>query len=386
MQGFFQIRFFSAELRIFLARFLFFPSRNADISSLVTVMTWKMTIRSVPAIILIATFVSALYAQDRIDPVIAELKEGDLIVSTTPVTLPLSIHTEGEDHQYEAVFPPLVHVEFPLSGYMYGFDFELIDSTGQSVPRAVLHHFNLIDPEHREMFLPISRRVFAAGQETEPVKMPKTLMGIPFEAGDTFVLSAMLHNKTDRAYAGVSLVVRINFVKTGLPWPLATVVPFQMDTLFPTGDKSFDLPPGESMWSWEGEPVTEGRIVALGGHMHQFSTRLYLEDVTLGKIVWAGLPEYDEHGELLRITRGEYYGSTGIVLDPDHTYRVTAEYDNTSGEIVPAGGMGVIAGIVIPTDPDFGFRANEADSLYNIDYSHFMRESMSMNSDLENQH
>ena len=108
-----------------------------------------MTIRSVPAIILIATFASALYAQDGIDRVVAELREGDLIVSTTPVTIPLSIHTAGEDHQYEAVYPPLVHVKFPLSGYMYGFDFELIDSTGQSVPRAVLHHFNLIDAGQR---------------------------------------------------------------------------------------------------------------------------------------------------------------------------------------------------------------------------------------------
>ncbi|GMQ80642.1 MAG: hypothetical protein BMS9Abin05_0070 [Rhodothermia bacterium] len=347
-------------------------------------MTWKITIRMALAFAMSATLVPELSAQDGIATVVAELRDGDLVVSTTPVSIPLPVRVEGEDRQHEVVYPPIVNVEFPVSGYMYGFEFELVDSTGQDVPSGVLHHFNVIDPEHREMFLPISRRVFAAGPETGPYKMPKTLIGIPFEAGDTFVLSAMLHNPTDQAYAGVTLRVRINIVKTGLPWPLAVAVPFQIDTLFPTGDKSFDLPSGKSSRSWEGQPVTEGRIVALGGHLHLYSTRLYLEDVTLGKVVWAGLPAYDETGNLLRITRGEYYGTSGILLEPDHTYRVTAEYDNTSGETVTAGGMGVIGGIVIPSDPGFGFQANEADSLYAIDYSHYMRESMTMNGDKEN--
>ena len=341
-------------------------------------MKWKATIRTSLVLAVIASLVPGTSAQKRIERVVAELNDGDLYVATTPVSLPLPMGMEGGFHQHRAVYPPIVHVELPISGYMYGVEYELVDSAGQEVPRDVLHHFNLIDPQHREMFLPIARRVFAAGQETGSYKMPKTLMGIPFEAGDLLVVSVMLHNPTDRAYHGVSLRLRIKFVKTGLPWPLVDVIPFQMDTLFPTGDKSFDLPPGKSSWSWEGKPVTKGRIVAVGAHLHPFSVSIYMEDLTTAEIVWTGRPEYDEDGSLLNITRGEFYGTFGILIDPQHTYRVTAEYNNTSGRPISAGGMGVIAGIIIPSDPEFGFSANTSDSLYAVDYAHFMRESITM--------
>src|SRR5690606_12395546 len=55
----------------------------------------------------------------------------------------------------------------------------------------------------------------------------------------------------------------------------------------------------------------------------------------------------------------------GIKLDPSHTYRLTAVYDNPTGETIPEGAMGAVGGIVLvdrdapwpgvdPADPQHG--------------------------------
>ncbi len=319
-----------------------------------------------------------LHAQETVQHVVAEV-DGDALLAETPlVSLPLPMVRDPDDDTHIGVFPPLIQIEMPVAGYMYGVEYDLVDTEGNELPRRILHHFNIIDPGHREMFLPISRRLFAAGQETGPYRVPKTLLGIAFEKGDTFLLTAMLHNPTDKSYDGVQLKVRLKFTKRGLPWPLVRVIPFQMDTLFPTGNKSFDLPPGKTTRSWEGSPVTEGRIIAIGSHLHDMATRIYLEDVTEGEIIWTGMPVLGENGRLDSITRGEFYGSYGVLIRPDHVYRVTAEYDNPNATTIVKGGMGVIAGVIIPSDPDFDFSADASDSLYTVDYAHFMREFMKM--------
>jgi len=324
-----------------------------------------------------------LRAQEMVYHVVAAVNGNALLAETQLVPLPLPVANDANDHSNVGIFPPLIHIEMPVAGYFYGVEYDLVDSEGNELPRHILHHFNIIDPGHREMFLPISRRLFAAGQETGPYLMPKALAGISFEKGDIFILTVMLHNPTDKPYDGVQLKVRLKFTKRGLPWPLAQVIPFQMDTLFPAGDKSFDVPPGKSARSWEGRPATEGRIIAIGSHLHDMATRIFLEDVTEGKIIWTGMPVVDENGRLESITRGEFYGSYGVLIRPDHVYRVTAEYDNPNDVAIVQGGMGVIAGIIIPSDPDFDFAATASDSLYAVDYAHFMREHMKTNMDME---
>lgn len=319
------------------------------------------------------TFVNPASSQTSIQPVSTQVDRSNLVVESIPVDVPIPMAMDGEDHDHAAVFPPIVKFELPVDGYIYGFDYELLDESGETVPRELLHHFNVLDPTRREIFLPIARRVFAAGKETGPYKMPKTLLGIAFSAGDSLILSTMLHNPTTTAYEGVRLRLTINYVKRGLPWPLGRAVPFQMDTRFPTGDKSFDLPPGQTSASWEGRPITEGRILALGGHLHEFADRIYLQDVESGDTLWTGNPEYDESGNLQKITRGEFYGTIGILLKDGHSYRVTAEYDNPTADTIPDGGMGVVAGIFVPSDPDYGFHSDAADSLYQIDMTHFLR-------------
>src|SRR2546422_6505746 len=41
----------------------------------------------------------------------------------------------------------------------------VVDLAGRRLPQAMLHHFNLSDPERRELFLPIGLHIMAASKE-----------------------------------------------------------------------------------------------------------------------------------------------------------------------------------------------------------------------------
>ncbi len=77
-------------------------------------------------------------------------------------------------HNYEAdgghhgmmFLPPVQEVAIAFDAYLYGFRYELVDADGNEVPSQLLHHLNVIDPEHRDLFLPISCRVAAVGSAT----------------------------------------------------------------------------------------------------------------------------------------------------------------------------------------------------------------------------
>jgi hypothetical protein len=68
-------------------------------------------------------------------------------------------------------------------------------------------------------------------------------------------------------------------------------------------------------------------------HLHAYATYMELFDLTAGKTVWSGKAETDLKTGALIST--EYYSSEkGIPLAPDHQYRLTAEYNNTTSQDV----------------------------------------------------
>ncbi|HMA44466.1 MAG TPA: hypothetical protein VKO86_10630, partial [Gemmatimonadales bacterium] len=183
----------------------------------------------------------------------------ELVIELAPVDLPAGMMHDhamagmdmpgmpmSEHSAHNPAYPPVMGVDLPLTGWMSGFRIELVDSAGRAVPSELLHHYNLIDPNHRELFLPISRRVLAAGSETGAVHMTRWLFGAPFVKGDRLVASAMLHNPTMQSYRGVRTRLILTYADDGHWYPLLRAYPWQFDVAFPVGDKSFDLPPGRS--------------------------------------------------------------------------------------------------------------------------------------------
>jgi hypothetical protein len=289
----------------------------------------------------------------------------ELVMALGPVSLPANA---GHDAMAQ---PPVVEGEFPASVALHGFRTEVVDMHGQIVPARVIHHINVIDPAHRELFLPISRRLLAVGQETGEQRVPGWLFGMPVTQGQRFLFSAMLHNPTSQEFHGVTIRVIWPYRRVGKVFPMVHVYPFQFDVLFPVGDKSFDLPPGPSSRSWEGSPAIPGRILAVGGHLHDRGVRLVWEDLTTRKVIWDARPIRDSLGIVVGMPVGRLYKRFGVRVEPSHRYRLTAYYENPTQDTLYQGGMGVVGGLFRP-GADWP-AADTLDQLYQRDLAHAKR-------------
>jgi len=260
-----------------------------------------------------------------------------------PFSLPAN-GSHGEIRQ-----PAPLAMALPVDGWLQGLAFELVDESGQVLPRGMLHHLNLMVPDRRELFSQIMLRVGAAGPETRPYGLP-WFLGYRIRSGDSLLVTAMLHNPTAKSYDGVKLRVRMELTPATSSWlrPIA-VQPVYLDVMPPAGVHAYDVPPGRSVKSWEGRPAVPARLVAAGAHLHRYGTALRLEDATTGTLIWEARPKVDDRREILSMPI-RYFLPFGVRLDPSHRYRLTAEYDNPTGKVLADGGMGALGGIVLPDE------------------------------------
>lgn len=248
---------------------------------------------------------------------------------------------------------PIQLATLPVEGWLHGFEWEMRDGQGNLAPDRLLHHVNFIDPDHRELFSPIPRRILAAGRETREQRMPRFL-GYPLEPGTRVLISAMFANPSDTHYREAYLHVRLSYSLEGdgLVAP-RDVYPFYLDVMGPVGEKEFPVPPGVTTMSWEGSPAIEGRILAVGGHLHNFAEWIRLEDVTEDEVLWETEPEVNEEGEVVAVPTGKLWWRAGVKLHTDHVYRISVQYRNPTTEPAPDGGMGAIGGIVYAPDAEW---------------------------------
>lgn len=268
------------------------------------------------------------------------IDKGDLVFELGPIHLPANAMHD------DIVQPPPIAVPAGFDGWLHGYSVELTDASGKAVPQMVVHHVNVIIPQKRELFSQIMLRLAAAGAETAPVGLP-WFMGYQVRKSDTVLVSAMFHNPSSTDYGTVHMRVRMPITRKHLVGAMA-IYPFYMDVMPPAGSHSFDLPAGRSERSWEGQPAIAGRILGLSGHMHKFGTSLRLEDRTEGKVIWEGKPTVDARGEVEAMPVKKFIARFGVGIDPTHTYRLTATYDNPTGAPVIDGGMGALGGVFRP--------------------------------------
>ncbi|MDX1396049.1 MAG: hypothetical protein R3195_16825 [Gemmatimonadota bacterium] len=284
-------------------------------------------------------------AQSGLLDVLDRADERTLVIELGPIDLPANT----DHHALEQI--PVQFGEIPFDFTIRSLFADIVDEEGELVPREVLHHANLLDPTRRELFLPIMLRIMAASHETPRVSVPGWLFGIPMRGGSPFLALAMLHNPTDRDYRGVRVRLQLGYERREL-LPMYSIVPFHLDTMFPQAErKAFDLPPGRSSKSYESKPAVDGMIVGLSGHLHRYATRLRLEDVTTGEVLYDVRPATDDDGHIEEIPVLLHRGKgLGARVHASHVYRVTAEYLNPTAETIVDGGMGAVAGAFIPLD------------------------------------
>ncbi|HEV8264476.1 MAG TPA: hypothetical protein VGQ06_05960 [Gemmatimonadales bacterium] len=297
----------------------------------------------------------------------------EMLIEVGPVDIPARTSAPHQrDLAYQLGYAP-------VTGWIHGFTVRLVDARGHAVPRLRLHHIVIARPASRELFLPITQRFLGVGQETRDLQFPSWLVGTAVYAGEPLLVNTMLDNPTDTTYRGVRVQLVVSYTRRR---PLLEVAPFNVDAMFPLGEKVFDLPPGRSEHAWEGSPAVPVRLLLVGGHLHRYARSIQLSDVTTGEVIWRAHPDTDHTGAVTRMPVQLIRLGLGRTLVPTHRYRLAALYDNPTGQPIRRGGMAKIAGLVVPAGGVQWPTTDRADSLYQEDLRRLLRSGCSTRMDM----
>lgn len=275
----------------------------------------------------------------------------EVVITAGPYRLPANVAGahEGMEHEPEDLL--VQEFSWPLTTWVRGFRLAIVDGAGQPLPRGLMHHMSMMNFNRRELVYPIVERLLGAGRETEDVVFPPTV-GIPVAAGHRVGLYIMWDNQTGAEVPDAYLRVTIPWISPRqVPKPVVAL-PFLVDVnfVFGGGGNSYAIPPGRSTRTYEFTVPLAGRLLAAGGHMHDYGASLRLEDTRSGKTIVRIRPKRTADGRVLGMSR-QLFGirGRGPKLRTDRTYRLVVEYDNPTGATAPHV-MGSIMGLFVPDD------------------------------------
>lgn len=277
------------------------------------------------------------------------LRAGPFTIAAMPEGMD---HGDHGAHEMAGMATPFLSFDWPVTGWLRGFRITLADAEGRALPRRLIHHVNMMNFGRRALLYDAVERTLAAGQETEDVTLPRSI-GFPMAAGTSVGLMAAWANETGADLEGVYLTVTLLWSPTNLvPRPL-DALPLYMDVNYqgPGKSDSYDLVAGPSSRSYEFTLPVGGRLLGVGGHLHDHARELILEDLESGRTVVRLQARLDREGKLLGVER-KLYGvrGDGLALRGGRRYRLTATYDNPTGATIPSGAMGIMIGLFVPED------------------------------------
>ncbi len=246
---------------------------------------------------------------------------------------------------------PIQRFEWPIDGWLRGFELELVDAQGNPVPRNVIHHMIMVNFSRRMLLYPASERLMGAGTETEDIKVPKSI-GVPMKPGMKLGMYVAWHNDTGKDLHGVQMKLRMLWTPKNQNPPPVNSLPIYMDVnLTVGGSNTFDVPPGKSEKAHQFTLPVGGRLLGVGGHLHDYGVRVRLEDGKSGKVIATVAATRDSAGKVSDIEH-ELFGVSGegLRLKANHPYRVVGEYDNPTGKILVKGAMASMVGLFVPDD------------------------------------
>lgn len=261
-----------------------------------------------------------------------------------------------------------VHFRWPADVWMRSFDLQLLDAEGRRLNQpTTMHHMELLNFDRRQLVYPMVERVFGMGEETSAAAIPKTV-GLPLDAGMDMALYVMWNNHTDHDLDGVTFRLAIRYSPRNLAPRPTIVLPFKADVnIHPGAGDAFDLPPGGGSRSAVFTVGASGRLLAVGGHLHDYGKELRLEDARSGKVLARVSAQRTPDGEVTGVTHG-LYGvlGRGPHLKAGRPYRLVAVYEGSPADSI-RGAMGLMGGIFAPDHYHRWPKIDRRDPAYLID-------------------
>jgi hypothetical protein len=244
-----------------------------------------------------------------------------------------------------------VHFRWPADVWVRSFDLKLFDQNHHPLQQpATIHHMELFNFDRRQVVYPMVERILGIGEETDGVKLPKTV-GMPLDAGMDLELAVMWNNQTDKDMHGVTLQLTMGYSPRNLTPKPTIVLPFKVDVNSQPGSgDAFDLPPGGGTRSTVFTVGVSGRLIAAGGHLHDYGKEVRLEDVATGKVLARVEAQRTADGEVTGVSHGLYgIRGRGVHLIAGRQYRLVAVYEGSPTDSIH-GAMGLMGGIFAPDD------------------------------------
>jgi len=296
--------------------------------------------------------------------------EDRVVVEIGPLEVSTGMHYQHVGPDENAAFT------WPADGWIQGYRIDLVDSSGRILPREMLHHAGVANLSRRQLSTTTALRLFAVGQETDPVTLP-SWMGMRMWAGEELMAYFMVVNESHVPIEGAVLRITLAWrpadvdmrstptMVTGKAahpsrrfrrWEpsFTEVVPIVLYADLNQYDRTqFDVGPGVSTVSTDVVLPLGGFIRAVGGHMHDYASEMRLEDVETGEVLVRLEADVDDAGHILRVEEKRFpFMLHGVRLEAGRQYRIVSVYDNPTGAVLTGAGMAYMAGAFIPDDLD----------------------------------
>jgi hypothetical protein len=260
---------------------------------------------------------------------------GPYVVGGTP-SAP-SAYAMGHGH--------VIRCRWPVDGFLHGYSVTVHDSLGRLLSMSMLHHAGIANLGRRDLLMPQLQRLVAAGRETHAVELPASI-GVPLRTGDSLAVYVGVHGASAEQVEGAYVIFRLSYTPASRHRPPVTVWPVTFAVNFAEGaSAAFDLAPGITTRSAEFVMPVSGRLLAAGGHVHDFARSIGLVDCASGKTLVLLHPHRRKDGTVTGLSRFVFgFNDDALRLERGHCYRVVVVYDNPTGRTIAAGGMGYLGG------------------------------------------
>ncbi|HKU59586.1 MAG TPA: hypothetical protein VJQ44_00120 [Gemmatimonadales bacterium] len=277
----------------------------------------------------------------------------EVVITAGPFDLPNMPPMENEQMMDFGMAhdTPIQQFDWPMDAWFRGFRLQMVDAEGRPVARSVLHHMIMVNFSRRMLLYEGPERLLGAGTETDDIVVPKSI-GVPLKTGMRLGMYVAWHNSTGKDLPGVYLKLTMLWTPKNQNPPPVNAMPIYMDVnLTVGGHNTFDVPPGKSEKAHEFTMPVSGRLLGVGGHLHDYGVSVRLEDAESGKVLAMVKATRDPNGKLLKVGR-KLFGVTGdgLKLKANHRYRVVGDYDNPTNVTEKRGAMAHMSGIFAPDD------------------------------------
>lgn len=266
----------------------------------------------------------------------------ELTLRIGPVNLPA--HAD----QDSIAQPPTMWLSIPFNGWLTAYHPSLVDSKGQPLPNRLLHHVVFFNTARPDFLCPNKdEHIFGAGGEMNDwPAIPGA--GYRVQKGDRIRITAMFENSTAQSYREAFLQVRVDYQLQNQSPSLKDIYPAWFDVM-QCRESAYDLPAGTSTKTAQFKFAYSGRLLAVGGHLHNYGAWLVLKNVTTNQTLASLESTFDSTGRIISMPI-ELFANRGVPIQKGDLIDVTDAYENSTGKLIPGGAMGVIVGYFLPDD------------------------------------